>query len=547
MHNAVNGARLVELMSAGTRAIEANREVINALNVFPVPDGDTGTNMLLTMRSVLGAVRELENGHVDQIATVMAKAALLGARGNSGLILAQFFKGLETCLKKSSVFGPTEFAECLRVATEHAYSAVPDPQEGTMLTVYRESAKAAADASTFDPTDLVATWEAATTRSRDTVLATPSMLEVLKEAGVVDSGGYGFSLLLEGALRYLKGEHDEVEGYISTKDSLGVVHDGDLVDHKFLADAESISWGYCTSFAIEGIGMVVADLRRRVSEIGESVVVAGDDTLIKVHVHMEDPGSAISLGISIGTLSNISILNMDEQTSERVNGRKEIQEQKPVMVVAVVPSDRFATLFEATGLGACVTVKGGDTMNPTIADLLDAVDNASTDSVIIIPNNRNIIGTAEQVSQLTNKQVLVVRASDVPSGVAALIAFSPAASVDDNFRMMDEAMGQVQVGSVFKAVRDSSINGVSVTKGQVMGMMDGEVSVVGGDTQSVLIDLLVKANKTDSIVTLYPGIETDDQSAAACEKRVRYMLPSAEVEVVRGDQLYYYYYVAIES
>ena len=533
-------------MVAASRSLETNRETINALNVFPVPDGDTGTNMVLTMRSVLDETDAGDHAAACDAAAAMARSALLGARGNSGLILAQFFKGLVTALGASDTLDAGHFAESLRLAADHAYTAVLDPREGTMLTVFREGAEAAASRAGGSD-DLVAVWKAVAEKARDTVARTPTMLDVLREAGVVDAGGYGFLVFLEGALGYLEGR---TEGAVifAPPAPVGVepTAAGMTIRREFLASAEEEVWGYCTVFAIEGEGLDPVAIRARMSELGRSAVVGGDEDVMKIHIHTEDPGQPLSYGATLGTLSRIAILNMDEQLREWAEARRAEEPRIELAIVAVVSGHGLSNLFLNAGLGACSIVPGGDTMNPSTAGLLDAVNRAPSDNVILLPNNKNIIGTAGQVPGLTEKRVWTVPATNVPSGVAALLAYSPALDPHANVKAMTEAAASVRSGAVCRASRDSSLHGKKVRSGQVIGILDDRLVSVGEDATDVLVDMLAAQELEGCLVTLYTGVAVTDEEAQAGAARIKSRVPGVEVEVVKGGQPHYDYFVAVE-
>jgi len=533
-------------MVAASRALETNRETIDALNVFPVPDGDTGTNMVLTMRSVLDETDTDNHTAACDAAAAMARSALLGARGNSGLILAQFFKGLVNGLGASGTLDASHFAEGLRMASDHAYAAVLDPREGTMLTVFREAAEVAVGRAAAED-DLAAVWKAAAEQARDTVARTPTMLDVLREAGVVDAGGYGFFVFLEGALSYLEGDAESTFAFappapVGVEPTAG----GMTIRKEFLASAEEEVWGYCTVFAIEGEGFDPVAIRARIGELGRSAVVAGDRNAVKIHLHTEDPGESLSYGATLGTLSRISILNMDEQLRELAEARHVDQTRIELAITAVVSGHGLSSLFLNAGLGACTVVPGGETMNPSTADLLDAVNQAPSDNVILLPNSKNIVGTARQVPGLTEKQVRVVPTTNVPSGVAALLAYSPALDLAANVKAMTEAAASVRSGAICRASRDSSLHGKDVHVGQVIGVLDDRLVSVGEDVAGVLVDMLAAQELEDALVTLYTGVTVTDEEAKAAAARIKQRMPGVEVEVVKGGQPHYDYYVAID-
>jgi DAK2 domain fusion protein YloV len=543
---AVDGRGFAEVIAAGTRAIERNRDTINALNVFPVPDGDTGTNMSLTLQKVVADLRERPSAEVSFVVRLMARSSLLAARGNSGLILAQFFKGLANAADGAGNIDARCLAKGFRLAAEAAYKAVPDPREGTMLTVFREAAEAA---ESHSGDDVVATWDAACRQAKDAVRRTPELLDVLRDAGVVDAGGFGFAALLAGGLSYLKGESDG---------SIVLDVPGSSVRSDFVARTETESWGYCVSFAIEGDRLDPDAIRSRVPALGKSCVVAGDERQVKVHVHSMDPGGPLTYGVSLGTVSNIVILNMDEQSrewarSQRTGSAAAGQPVRPpgvarlpVAVVAVVAGDGMAKLFTANGLGACSIVPGGDSMNPSAGDIAAAVEAAPAPAVIVLPNNRNVIGTAGLVRSLTTKAVHVVPTISMQAGVAALLSFSTDQPVDASVTSMTAAAAAVKAIAFCHATRDSRVDGIDVRKGQAMGIVDGKLARVSDDAERLVIDLTSEIARAAELVTVYRGADVTrpeaDRTAAALRARV----PGVEVEVVDGDQPLYPYLISVE-
>ena len=546
----ITTAELLRLVKAATRAIEVNRDQINALNVFPVPDGDTGTNMFLTLRSINQEMDAAPRENLSLTTARMARAALLGARGNSGLILAQFFKGLAQALRDGYEVSGAGFANAMRITTENAYAAVPNPREGTMLTVFRECADIAErtvqETPGFEPV-----LAASASQALDTTKRTPEMLDILQEAGVVDSGGYGFTIMLFGALEALRGEGDggvviappAVEGRGSEAST--------TVRAGFALSAQEEIWGYCTVFAIEGEGLDITAIRSKVSELGRSAVVAGDETVAKVHVHMEDPGRALSFAIPMGTISNIDIKNMDEQTKEWAAGQSDGESETPVetiplAVVAVAAGEGMQDLFINAGLETCSVVTGGDSMNPSVGDLLEAVEQAPSENVILLPNNKNVVGTAGEVPGLTSKKVRVVPSVSMQHGIAAILELSPDEDIDSNAVAMDQALKTIRDGAVFRATRDVSIGGVDVIEGQYTGLVDGSVRCSGEDLETVLIETVAGSAEEAELVTIYWGDDISEERASGIAARLEEAVPGIEVEPVDGGQPHYEFLVSIE-
>lgn len=545
-----DGFLLRDLVRAATLALETNQDTINALNVFPVPDGDTGTNMVLTMRSV----RDELEGHTESNPSItsarMARAALLGARGNSGLILAQFFKGLAESLADGYEVSGAGFARALRIASDTAYKAVPQPKEGTMLTVFRECADAA-EAAVQETPGLEPVMAASVEQAMDTVRRTPEMLDVLKNAGVVDSGGYGFAIMLTGGLEVLRDKSDgaiRIDPPGMDTAGLGAVN----IKQEFLEGVEEEAWGYCTVFAIQGNDLDADNVRDEMKKIGRSPVVAGSGAVVKVHVHMEDPGEALSVGLHYGTLSNIDISNMDEQASQWATDRSsETDDDEPTepvetAVVAVVLGDGFTKLFKNAGLNAVINVRGGDTMNPSSAELLEAVERAPSDSVVLLPNNKNIIGVAEQVPGLTEKNVTVVHSRSMQAGLAALLEFSPDRPIAQNTDSMNEGLSLIRYGSVCRAVRDALLGSVAVSRGQFMGALDERLVSAGDTYMDVLKDMLKDQVDEESLITLYTGAGITTEEANQVVDELRKLIGDAELEALHGGQPDYEFLIAIE-
>lgn len=551
-----NGYLLRDLAKAALNAIVTNQNQLNALNVFPVPDGDTGTNMGRTMRAIAADMDANATEHVPTTAEAMARAALLGARGNSGLIMAQLFRGIRDSLREVEEINPTNFANGLSIAAELAYGAVPNPVEGTMLTVIREAAGAASQ-SAADDAHIHDVLDAAATQALDTTKRTPEMLEVLKEAGVVDAGGFGLTIMLMGMSQYLRGEGDG-SIHVAAPGIENLVGDsGVVVDASSLEIAGEEAWGYCTNIAIEGTALDIPHLLKEFDRIGRSPVIAGDETIAKIHVHMEDPGEAVSLAVQNGAVTlEVSIQNMDAQTAEwaenrRTDAASAEQPTDPVeiAVVAVVAGKGMANYFRQAGMGACFIVEGGDTLNPSVQDLLESVNAAPSDQVILLPNNKNIVGAAEQASELSEKSTAVIPTRSMQEGVAAMGAFDPDADLEENTEEMADMLEGLHVGSVFRASRDATMGGVHVNQGQFMGLVDGETVAASDDELDMLIAGVNSVMHHGALVAVYIGEEIDPDAARHAETRLTRELHHynrVDIQFVRGDQPHYAYLFAVE-
>ena len=546
----LDGDDLGGMIEAATKLFERHVEAINALNVFPVPDGDTGINMFLTLREVARQAEEVHSASAGEVASAMARGALMEARGNSGVILCQIFKGIADALDGKPDFGPNELASAFQRGREHAYTAVAEPVEGTLLTVIRrvaETAQESADAGAAIP----AICEAVCDSAREAVALTPTMLPVLREAGVVDAGGQGLYVILEGFRSYLNG-HDADSVEVITPAPVGATSSEGAVTREFLESTDELLYGYCTQFLVSGQDMDPTSVREAMTILGQSTVVVGDETMVKVHLHTEDPGPVLSHAVSLGTLSQIKIQNMDEQHREYADTRRQ-EAAAPITdnvttsiaVVAVVLGGGLEDVF--TELGAEKVLAGGDTMNPSVQEILDAVQSIPYENVLFLPNNRNIIPAAKQAADASSKCVALVPTTSIPQGIAAMLEFNPAVDLDENASSMERRRSSVRTGEICRAVRPVSLGGVSVKEGQLIGLMDQKLVVAGDESTDVLLSLLREADISDGeLVTLYWGERLTQSDALEAEQRVSDAFPAAEVEVVAGGQPYYQYIVSVE-
>ena len=542
-----NGDDLRSMFSAAARLLERNMESINALNVFPVPDGDTGTNMFLTMRSVMEGVDSLSGAGSSDVAAAMARGALMGARGNSGVILSQFFKGMSIGLQGTSDFGAEELVGAYQQARTYSYKAVGEPVEGTMLTVIGSVAEAAnraldANGTVQDVSDAVCK------AARETVALTPTMLPVLREAGVVDAGGHGFAVILEGIRRTVNGENDSALE-VSAPAPVGVEGIGAGVSAEFLSASDQELYGYCTQFMVRGESLDLDGIKGRMADLAHSTVVVGDETLVKVHVHAEDPGLVISVGAALGTLDQVSIQNMDEQHVEYSAAHREEagarSDSAKLAVVAVALGDGLSALFAS--LGASEVVGGGDTMNPSVQDLLDAIDRVPGGEVVLLPNNGNIVPAAEQAAEASSKSVKVVPSKTIPQGIAATLSFNPEGDLESVSEEMVTALDSVQTAEVTRAVRSVTLNGVAVEAGSLIGLLDRKLVAAGDGVPEVLIAALKKAQVSKgSLVTLYRGDPLTAGEAEAASEAVTSSFEGVEIELVEGGQPHYHLLASIE-
>lgn len=531
-----SGEMLRGMFLAATRWLEKNAANINSLNVFPVPDGDTGTNMLLTMRATTDeACRTAENS-ASSVASAMAKGALMGARGNSGVILSQIVRGLASGLKDKDTFTASDFANALNEASLHAYKGVSNPVEGTILTVIREAATAAQEKSLINGCDVVSVLETTVSVAKDSVAKTPTLLDVLRDAGVVDAGGQGLYVMLEGALHYLR--HVEGENGITEEDM--------VVSAPAVVQVEDeVEYGYCTEFLIKGKELNTNVIREKLCSMGESVLVVGDEDMIKVHIHTFNPGAVLSYAGAMGTMHQLKIDNMQDQHQEFIANRDEGEEALDgISIVAVVSGEGLSEVFRS--IGANIIVPGGQTMNPSVEELLRAVASASTDEVIILPNNPNILLTAHQAQVLADKKVEVV-GQTIPQGIAALLAFQPGDDLVTNAGGMTEAASCVITGEVTTAVRSTKLGGVDIEKGQTIGFIDGDFVKAGNDRLDVITALIGKMELADgSLVTVYWGADSDKDEVDRIVNAINSYHSGLEIEVVEGKQPHYNYIISVE-
>lgn len=533
------------MFAAATGWLEKCAADIDALNVFPVPDGDTGTNMLLTMRSSLEeAARSADSSGAAEVAKAMAKGALIGARGNSGVILSQIWNGLAQGLEGKKTVNGRDLAKALLQSSTVAYKGLSNPVEGTILTVIRESA-AAAQKQADNAADVVSVLEATVNAAKESVANTPTLLPVLRESGVVDAGGQGLYTIFEGALHYLKGESEQLKlrkPWLVASSIPLVAKTPQMVG---VAAMPEVPYGYCTNFVIKGRELDPDKLRARLEKKGQSVIVIGDDSAVRVHIHTLDPGDIIHYVVSQGTLHEISIRNMDEQYRDFLEMQKERMPAVDIAIVAVVSGDGLGSVF--TSLGATAIVPGGQTMNPSTKDLLQAVEMVVSEKVIILPNNKNIVLTASQVQSLTKKTIRVVPAKTIPQGVAALLAFDYEADLETNVQNMEQATGAVKSIEVTRAVRSTRLGGFDIKKKQAIGFLDGSLVAVSDKPEDVLGEVLARVNLDEAeVITIYYGADTVPADAERAGALIHEKYPKLQVEVIQGGQLHYNYIVSVE-
>jgi len=562
-----DGQDLKKALLAGAAWLEEHREAINALNVFPVPDGDTGSNMSLTMQA---ATRDIVNSNETSagvIAAKLAHGALLGARGNSGVILSQTLRGLAQGLDKKQTFAAPDLANALQEASRLAYRAVLKPVEGTILTVVRESAEAAKMSSERGD-DLVGLMQEVVSAARQSVTRTPDLLPTLKQAGVVDAGGQGFCTILEGVWRYIGGEAgvytstavtqatNDARGAsaVSTEAARQAAFPQAPIAKKGRVTIEE-EFGYEVVFLLCGEKLDVEGIRQTIIDMGGvSTVVAGDEKMLKVHTHTPSPGKILDYGVSLGSLLDINIENLQEQSlayaaESEAEHAAEATSAPPmtqqIATVAVVAGAGFEKVFQ--GLGVSAIVPGGQTMNPSTEELLSAVDSVAANQVIILPNNSNVILSARQVVNLTGKEVYIVPTDTMPQGIAALMGFNFEADFTINCQSMTEAAKNIQTVEITTAVRSVQLGGVRVREGDFIGLINGDLAIASQNMERVIRDTLQRMNINEcEIMTLYYGSDVTLQEAQETTKRIKEQYSHLEIEVIDGGQPYYAYILSAE-
>ena len=542
----IGGAMLKEMFLTGAALLEKNRAYIDSLNVFPVPDGDTGTNMSMTMQSAVKEIQNCKGTNVSDIAAAASLGALKGARGNSGVILSQILRGFARALSGKEEMAPENFAAALMTGTEAAYKAVMKPKEGTMLTVARMMAEAVTREAN-EGANLYKLIDVMIDEGERALLLTPELLPVLKEAGVVDSGGKGLVTILRGFKMVIDGE--EVDEYVPAPQQ----NTAEITGNEEGADLEAlddIEFGYCTEFFIihldESFSEADLDkLREKLMKIGDSVVVAHDSDFIKIHVHSNCPGKILQLALRLGEIDRIKIENMREQNRELLANMKKNEKENALVAVSI--SDGIDEVYKAIGVNNLIS--GGQTMNPSIDSITKAIRRANARNVFVLPNNSNIIMAAQQAAAISDRNVIVIPSKTMMQGLSAALAYSDDVDVETNTERMTAAIKQVLSGSVTYAVRDTQFNGEKISQGDIIGLLDNVITKVGTSVDSVAVELLcsmIENKGDDCIATIFYGEGADEDSAQAVADAVNEKYPDAEITVQYGGQPLYYYYFSVE-
>ncbi|GCD83390.1 kinase [Parageobacillus thermoglucosidasius] len=553
----LDGRRFAEMVFQGAAHLSNNAKAVDALNVFPVPDGDTGTNMNLSMTSGAKEVKNNVSDHIGKVSSALAKGLLMGARGNSGVILSQLFRGFAKAIETKQEINSSEFAAALEAGVTTAYKAVMKPVEGTILTVAKDAAKRAVEVAKKEQ-DIVVVMEEVVKEAKASLQRTPKLLPVLKEVGVVDSGGQGLVYVYEGFLSGLKGESvaDRKPAEISMQELVKAEHHKSAQSH---IHTDEIEFGYCTEFMVrferdklEKHPFSEEVFRQDLSRFGDSLLVIADDELVKVHIHSEQPGEVLTYGQRYGSLINIKIENMREQHANIVNEERRdagsaanAKQKEKYGIVTVAMGAGVAELLKS--IGAHVVIEGGQTMNPSTEDIVKAIESIGAETVFVLPNNKNIIMTAQQAASVVSQKVIVIPTKTIPQGMSALLAFNPSLSEEQNEKAMTAALSRVKTGQVTFAVRDTTIDGVKIEKDDYMGLADNKIVVSEKDKLSVTKQLLHSLIDEDSeIVTMIYGQEATEEEVEAIVSYIEETYSDVEVEVHNGEQPLYPFIFSVE-
>ncbi|WP_238858628.1 DAK2 domain-containing protein [Clostridium sp. YIM B02569] len=541
----INGHDFYNMVVNASNKLLEQSDFVNALNVFPVPDGDTGTNMSMTFKAAVKEIEDMDSDSIGEISKKLAKGALMGARGNSGVILSQILRGFSKGLEGKKEVDIKEFAVAFSEGSKSAYKAVMRPTEGTILSVIRAAAEAAVSS---DAKDMVGFMEEITVKSKEMLDRTPELLPALKKAKVVDSGGMGLYIILRGMFEALK---NDIKAELSDIKISGA--NGTLAKSTEEID---IKFGYCTEFIILGDAKRAQDFQNEIESLGDSMIVVGYDDVIKVHIHTNDPGLVLSKAVAIGELSKIKIDNMREEHRELLINTKELTEtssedevgdgeKKKYGFITVAMGDGISNIFK--DLGIDYVIEGGQTMNPSTQDILDAVEKINAEHIFIMPNNKNIIMAANQAAEISSKNILVVPTTTIPQGIACATMFNHDSEVEENFTNLKDAIEVVKTGSVTYAVRDTEIDGIDIKQGNMLGLVEGKIKEVGEDKKVVAGKVLEDMIDDESeLITVYYGEDVSDEDANEFEVELQEKYEDLDIQFYKGNQPLYYFLISVE-
>lgn len=545
-HLTIDGHNFYNMIVNACNRLEEQKEFVNSLNVFPVPDGDTGTNMSMTFRNAVLEVESVKDGTIGEISKKLAKGALMGARGNSGVILSQILRGISSGIGDAEIVDSKKFSQCLMEGSNFAYKAVMRPTEGTILTIIRSAGESALKSNKTDITELL---EEVCAFSEKTLNRTPEMLPVLKKAKVVDSGGTGLLIILKGMYEALKDDLNvELNGEVKTSKSVKTA--GVNVD-------EEIKFGYCTEFIIHSNESDVTEFRNEISKLGDSMIVVNVDDITKVHIHTNDPGLVLSKAVKLGELSKIKIDNMREEHREVLGLKFESEdkesydevstetEHKKYGFISVALGEGIVKIFK--DLGVDKVIEGGQTMNPSTQDILSSINEVDAENIIVFPNNKNIIMAANQAKDLSEKNVYVVPTTTIPQAITCLAEFDYDSEAKDNIERLEDDIRNVKTGSITYAVRDTEMDGINIKKNDILGLVEGKIKKVGNNVYDVCEDVIDSMIDDDSeLISIYYGEDCAKDEVEKLVKELEEKYSDKDVQCSFGDQPLYYFIVSVE-
>lgn len=548
----IDGHHMRNMVITASNNLQEKKEFVNSLNVFPVPDGDTGTNMSMTFKSAVSEIEALQEKSISEVAKRISRGALMGARGNSGVILSQIFRGIAKGLEGKDEVDAVDFARSIAEGSKFAYKAVMRPTEGTILTIIRAAGESAINSN---ETDIVKLLEKVCKYSEVVLNKTPDMLPALKEAKVVDAGGMGLLIILQGMYEALS---ENIEAKVEA-----VKETGEVANKSAQANinAEDIKYGYCTEFFVltQDASDKAQELKSLFDPVGDSMIVVGVDDIIKVHIHTNDPGWVLSQAVKLGELSKIKIDNMREQhrqileleyastedSNEKSVEINEKEEEKEYAFVSVSMGDGLKRIFEDLGVDS--VIEGGQTMNPSTQDILERINKLNAKNIFILPNNKNIIMAAEQAAELSEKNVIVIPTKTIPQGITAVTLFDGDNNVEQNIEIMNGAISNVISGSVTYAVRDTEIEGKAIKEGNILGLIESKISEVGRDIYEVCEKLLSNmVNEKSELITIFYGKDCDEEKVEEFVNGLEDKYPDIDIQFYSGDQPLYYFIVSVE-
>lgn len=545
--NKVNGEHLYYMMSNAANKLELQSEYVNSLNVFPVPDGDTGTNMSMTFRAAVKEIEGMDNKNIGEVSKKLAKGALMGARGNSGVILSQILRGISKGLEGKEEADASEFANALLEGSKSAYKAVMRPTEGTILTIVRTAGEVAVALKEDNITELM---REVCRESKIMLDKTPEMLPALKKAKVVDSGGMGLLIILQGMQEALENGLKVTTGTPqAVKSSVAKAQRSETMSE------EDIKFGYCTEFIILGDSNHAEEFKSKVINKGDSLVVVGYEDVIKVHIHTNNPGKVLEEAVKFGELSKIKIDNMREEHREMLEGMYEeaaeteesvaAGEFKKYAFISVAMGEGMKNIFK--DLGVDYVIEGGQTMNPSTQDMLEAIDKLNAEHIFILPNNKNIIMAANQAAEISDKDIRVIPTKTIPQGITCITMFNPEADVEENTEELKEAMEMVKTTSVTYAVRDTEVDGKEIKEGNILGLVEGKIKEVGEDPYKVAEDLIDSSvDEYSELITIFYGKDCEEEKVDALIEKLEGKYEDLDVQCYKGEQPLYYFIMSVE-